>query len=418
MKHISLFSLILIGFLAISACKADKMEVQTEPVPFKLSATQAEFISEANHFGINLFNYVAMGSRENMMLSPISVHVALSMLLNGSAGETKAQIQEMLGFESNLSIQDINQAYTDLRLQLLKADNRVQLSLANAVFSRQGFPVKQTFIDAMKNEFHATVESLDFNSASSLSRINNWASDNTNGKIPKVLDELHPESVLILMNALYFKGIWSTEFVKSETKSLPFHLNETITVQVPTMSSEIQAKVVNAPTFTAVEIPYGRKNFTMVVLIPKSQLSEENSLLEAVGLTPDSWLTLTAELNAQESWQTIQLFLPKFKFSFEQELNDALAHLGMRDAFSPSLADLSEITNQQLLFVSLVKQNTFVETNEEGTEAAAVTTIDIRVTSVPDGPPTIRVDRPFLFGIREQTSNSLLFMGQVVNPLE
>jgi serpin B len=418
MKKLNISSLILMGFLMFSACKSDKIDVQTEPVPFKISATQAKFISEANHFGINLFNYVAVGSSENMMLSPVSAHVALSMLLNGSAGETKTQIQEMLGFESNLTIQDINQAYSDLRLQLLNADNRIQLSLANAVFSREGFPIKQTFIDAMKNDFHATVESLDFNKISSLDRINGWAFDNTNGKISKVLNELSPDLVVILMNALYFKGNWSTEFIKSETKPLPFHLSETESIQVPTMFSEIQAKVVDTESFTAVEIPYGRKNFTMVVLIPNTQLNDDHTLHQAMNLTPESWISLTANLNAQENWQTVGLFLPKFKFSYETLLNQALNQLGMTDAFDASRADLSDLSDDLNLYVSFVKQNTFIETNEEGTEAAAVTSIGIEVTSTPIGPRIIRADRPFLFGIREQTSNTLLFMGQVLNPMK
>ncbi|TNE72750.1 serpin family protein [bacterium] len=399
--------------VSLMACKKDSSITETEPIPLKLTAQQTELIAESNAFGINLFKEVAQDEQSNMMLSPLSASVALSMLMNGADGNTRVQIQEMLGYSSSMSLDDINAAYNNLKAQLLSADKTVSLSLANAMFYRNGFDVKQSYISTLKDAYSAEIMALDFTSSNAVTTINNWASDNTNGKIEKVINEISAETVLFLMNALYFKGTWSAEFDKASTSEQPFYLDNETTIQVPTMNSLVNVRLANFDDFTALELPYGRKNFTMIVLIPKNSISTALSALNA-----DVWMNVTQSLSNQHIWSSVNLFFPKFSITYEKKLNDALFHLGMTDAFKPNQADLSGINDVNNLFVSFVKQNTFIETNEEGSEAAAVTTIGIELTSVGGStPPIVRVDKPFLFAIREQTSNSLLFIGTVNNPL-
>ncbi|MCH8568702.1 MAG: hypothetical protein LAT67_10580 [Balneolales bacterium] len=254
---------------------------------------------------------------------------------------------------------------------------------------------------------------MDFNDDASVSIINQWASDNTNGLIDSVVDELDPDDVMVLMNALYFKGSWSARFKASDTEMRPFTLMDGSETEVPTMFGEVNLLTAMGDGYLAVEIPYGRKNFSMVIILPDTHDFERfrNDFSAA------DWAEATTYLGSGSQWRKAELYLPKFSFRTSGfDLNTTLQQLGMHDAFNPSLADFSPISDTQI-FVGDVKQDSFIKVNEEGTEAAAVTTIGIRVTSVgPDETPVIRIDRPFLFGIRERTTNTLLFMGQKVVP--
>jgi serpin B len=297
--------------------------------------------------------------------------------------------------------------------QLLEADPKVKLALANAVYYRLGFVVKTPFLNTMNNDFKAHVEGLDFTSPSALQTINKWASDNTFGKIPKVLDEISPEAVMFLMNALYFKGNWSYQFDKSLTADKPFYLAGGSSVNASTMTGEVGAKTVSNDSYKAIELAYGRTNFSMIIIVPQSNMESFISSFNGA-----SWNNLTNSIDGLTGFGKTIVFMPKFKFSYEKLLNNQLKSMGMTDAFEDYLANLSGISDSRL-YVDFVKQNTFVEVNEEGTEAAAVTTIGINLTSAgPQNPPTFIIDKPFVFAIRERTTNTLLFAGQVMNPNE
>jgi len=332
------------------------------------------------------------------------------MLLNGCGGNTFTQLQETLRYPSEMTIGEINEAYKSLVDQLLIADPMVKLSLANAIFYRNGFTVKAPFLAAMNNDFRATIEGLDFVLPSALTTINKWANDNTAGKIPKVLDEISNDAVMFIMNALYFKGDWSYQFDKSSTEERPFHPDGGTTANVSTMNSEVGAKVVYGNNYKAVEMPYGRTNFTMVVIVPTETLATFYT-----SFTSEVWNSITSEFDASDEYGKLIVYLPKFKFSYEKYLNDQLMAMGMVDAFLDSQANLSGISDQSI-FVSFVKQNTFVEVDEVGTEAAAVTTIGVSTTSFPPQPTQFVIDKSFVFAIRERTTNTLLFIGQVLNP--
>lgn len=398
--------------IGLSACNKDNNDPVQELTPgvIELSTRAPEVISTNIDFGIDLFSRTASEEKGNLMLSPLSAGVALTMLLNGCDGVTYDQLKSTLKYPENMTVSEVNEAYKSLVKQLLNVDSKVALSLANAVFYRNGFSVKSSYLNTMNTDFGAKIQGLDFSLPSSPATINKWASDNTKGKITKVIERIDPDAVMFLMNALYFKGIWSTRFDKSLTAERPFYKDDGNVLNVSTMKGEVRAKTCKGEKYKAVELPYGRTNYTMVIIVPDGSLSVFLS-----SFTAGEWKSLTGILDSRTDYAKLNVQMPRFSFSYEKLLNDQLKSMGMIDAFDDQLADLSGISDDQI-FVNFVKQNTFVEVNEEGTEAAAVTTVAIGVTSV--GPPdTFEINKPFIFAIRERTTNTLLFIGQVSNPL-
>ncbi len=409
MKKLIYFTFVFMIFSVMTSCKKDQIETDMTPKTIELTARAGEVIGSSNQFGIELFTRTAEGETGNLMLSPLSASVALTMALNGGAGETYEQMREMLGYPADMTIAEINEAYKNLVGQLLTVDPKVTLTLANALFYRLGFPVKQSFSDVLANDFKAHIEGLDFDLPSSVDVINQWASDKTKGRIPKVIDEISDAAVMFLMNALYFKGDWTYQFNVSDTENRPFYLDGGEQISVPTMSGKIETKGYFESNFSIVELPYGRTNFSMVVIVPGETLSQFYP-----GFTAETWKEITDALDQQTYTSQVDVTLPKFEFSYEKYLNEQLQAMGMIDAFEPYQADFSGITDWEI-FISFVKQNTFVKVDEKGTEAAAVTTIGFERTSMP---PSFNINKPFIFAIRERTTNTLLFIGSIVNPLE
>ncbi len=406
MKKPCLFILTAILLTGFIACEKEKDTTTVfNPKQIELPARSSEVISGNNDFGIKLFTNVANEDGVNMMLSPLSASIALTMLLNGCEGDTYIQIRDMLGYPGDMDIDDINETYRELVSQLLQVDPKVTLTLANAIFYRLGFDVKQSFLNTMSDYFEAHIEWLDFSKPSAVDVINKWASDNTNGKIKKGIEETDGHLVMFLMNALYFKGDWTYQFDKEETSYKPFYLDDGKEINVSTMAGMVMAKRYSEEGFSAIELSYGRTNFSMVVVVPDDSLYDFYD-----DFTPGTWRNITKYLDEYYQWEETMVYMPKFEFEYEKELNDHLQSMGMTDAFNPATADLSGIA-QTYLWVDFVKQNTFVEVNEEGTEAAAVTTVGV-VT----GPVTFIINQPFIFAIRERTTNTMLFIGNVVNP--
>jgi len=402
-KFLYLSAALLILFFS---CKKETIQAKRDPKVIQLPLKSQELIQKSNEFGIELFKATAQTAVGNLMLSPLSASTSLTMLLNGCSGETYNQIHQMLGY-NDLTCGEVNATYQSLVKQLLEADKDVKLAIANSVWYRQEFSVKTPYLDTMETAFNAHVEKLDFSISSALSTINGWANENTNGKIPKVIVEIPADAVMFLMNALYFKGTWTQQFDKGLTGPGAFHLEDGSTINVSTMHGTIPSKVYSCTDFTAIELTYGRTNFSMVVIVPATNLS---AFLE--NFNNQDWQNMTGSFDSNPDYSEIDVSLPRFKFTFEKILNDQLFALGMINAINPDLADLSGISDDDI-YVTFVKQNTFIDVNEEGTEAAAVTTIGIGVTSMP---LPFDVNKPFVFAIRERTTNTLLFLGKVVNP--
>ena len=340
---------------------------------------------------------------KNVFVSPLSLHMALGMLVNGANGQTADEIQKTLKLEG-ISLADANATYLKLMEGLPKADPKVTLSLANSVWNRDTFKPETDFVNILKDSFKA--DALAF-SSSDPSPLNNWASSKTNGKIKKVLDSIEPQMVLFLMNALYFKGDWTTSFDAKSTSDYPFHLANDQTKNVKMMQLKSKLPFANRDGYFAYELPYGNGQYAMTVLVPTGTNGVSNLINK---LTATEWTQLQENLKEVDK---LSIGLPRFTLEYEIVLNEVLKKMGMSTAFIPNTADFTKINKNGNLNVGFVKQNTFVAVDEKGTEAAAVTTIGIELTSLPQ---TYYADRPFVFIIHEKSSKTVLFMGKMVNP--
>jgi serpin B len=273
--------------------------------------------------------------------------------------------------------------------------------------------VEQEFIDLNATYFDALAQTLDFASPAAAPAINRWVSENTNGKIQEIVDNpIDPSTVLFLINALYFKGTWVFQFEKQSTQAADFYLASGGTALCSLMRQEADLPYMENELFQAVDLAYGNGQYSMVVLLPKPG-TDVDSVVAAVD--ESGWGACLGSLGET----TVTLYLPRFKLEYEVELKSALTAMGMGIAFAPGQADFSGINTDlgRELYISKVKHKTFVDVNEEGTEAAAVTSVEIGLTSVGPAGVCVRVDRPFVFAIREKHSQTILFIGKIVNPL-
>ncbi len=366
----------------------------------------APFAAQTTDFAFDLLKRVNEQDKTvNTFVSPLSLHIALGMLLNGANGQTAQEIQKTLKLDAQ-TLAEANQTYENLIANLPGVDPKVQVKLANSVWYRNTFAVETSFQDVLRKSFKAEVTSLDFaKTTESRNRINQWASDQTNGKIKDVIKEVKPEHVMFLLNALYFKGDWKKQFKPENTTDKPFKLLSGTTKNVKMMQMNTDLRRAFRPTYTAFELPYANGNYVMTVLLP-SPNSSADALINNLSAT--EWNTLQKDMTEGG----IDIGLPKFTMEYEITLNSILAKMGMPTVFTNS-ADLTKINPKGGLAVDMVKQNTFVAVDEVGTEAAAVTSIGVVVTSLPV--PYV-CDRPFVFLIHEKTSNTVLFMGKIVDP--
>ncbi|WP_461090768.1 serpin family protein [Spirosoma gilvum] len=366
----------------------------------------APFASQTAQFAFDVTKQVVAeeGQAKNVFISPLSLHIALGMIMNGANGQTAQEIQKTLKLDAQ-TLADANKTYQNLMENLPGVDSKVALNLANSVWYRNTFSVETSFQDLLKQSFQAEVSAQDFNDPATLNKINGWASQKTNGKIPKVLDQIQPDNMMFLMNALYFKGDWKTQFDAGKTVDMPFKLASGSTTNVRMMRLKTELNRASRPTYTAFELPYGSDKFAMTVLLP-AESSSADALVNS--LNDSEWTQLQKAMTSG----TIDIGLPKFTMEYEIKLNKALSALGMPTAFTDA-ADFTKINAKGGLTLSFVKQNTFVAVDEKGTEAAAVTTGGISVTSAP---MPVLCDRPFLFVIHEKTSGTILFVGKIADP--
>lgn len=366
----------------------------------------SDFAKKTSNFAFDFWRNLQTDESvdKNYFISPLSLHIALGMLLNGADTDTKTEIQKVLGLE-NQSMEEINKTYLELLENLPKVDPKVVNTIANSIWQDKNFRSEQTFIDNLTTSFKARLYNEDFSNPATVEKINKWASDNTNAKIKKILEQIEPSQVMFLINALYFKGDWTKEFKTENTQKAEFNGTKA-TKMVDMMSQTSDFKYANLESYQLVELPYGNEKYSMTILLPKSGTVEGIvSMLDAT-----KW---QAAQNAM-TINKVVVGLPKFTIEYSKKLNDILQKMGMVKAFGGQ-ADLSKIAKPAgKLKVGFVKQDTFVAVDEKGTEAAAVTTIGIKLTSMPFYPEIV-CDRPFAFLITEKTSNTIMFIGKVSN---
>jgi len=404
----SSLSILLALFLLFAvSCNQDDI---TLPKTITLDEKSTELIEAENEFGLELFQKIYAGEEaaDNIMVSPLSVSLALAMTYNGANGETQKAMEETLKVYG-LSPDEINESYASLVAALKSLDPKVILEIANAIYYREGFPVEQDFVSTNQNYYDAEVEALNFSSPQAVNIINDWVADKTHDKIDKILDNISGDHVMFLLNAIYFKGIWQSEFDEDYTEDLPFYLENGSTAQVPTMQKTESLPYYSNNVFRAVKLAYGAGNYNMFVFLPQ----EENSLEDIVDeLSVDTWKSW---MESFTDTVNIDLKLPRLKYKYEITLNEVLADMGMGVAFGDG-ADFTGINKGGGLKIDYVKHKTFIEVNEKGTEAAAVTVVAIGYTSVGPQNMQFNVNRPFLYAITEKDTDAILFMGTVKNP--
>ena len=377
-----------------------------DQLPRALTAGEQKVIGATNAFSIALFRRLSAANPDsNVFASPLSASMALGMAMNGASGTTYDEMRATLGFGASATESEIGESYKSLIALLRGLDPDVDFRIANSIWYRTGLPVQPAFLDAGRNWFDAQVSALDFSSPSAVSTINDWVSASTAGKIPTILDRIEADQVMFLIDAIYFKGSWRTRFDPSRTVTGTFHA---VGGDQPAklMRREGTMRWLATPEFEAIDLPYGKGAYTMSVLLPAEGKRVDDV---AASIGSSAWSTWMGQFHDAD----VELQLPRFKLSWERELIPELESLGMRAAFIDGRADFSRMTTAgSQLYISLVKQKTFVDVNEEGTEAAAVTDVGISVTSLPVRRPFI-VDRPFVFVLRERLSGTILFMGKI-----
>ena len=407
------FCLMFLGIILIIGCFDNAADTLRENMDAHAVAPIDPDISVANtRFGFNLFSEIwKTEQNQNIFISPFSVSTALTMTLNGASGETKQAMTDTLQLQ-NIGSDAINPSYNGLLNALQTSDPKVTLSIANSLWGHEGMRFKANFLGQNHRYFNAEIEMLDFSDEEgALKEINQWVNTNTNGKIPKILEEIESNAVLFLMNAIYFKGVWQTEFDPKNTRDGTFHLTDGSTKQVPMMYRQGMYPIYHGDNVEAINLAYGEGRMSMYIFLP-SQKSNLNDFLNS--LNAEDWENWMTQFNEQNR----SISIPKFKLEYgTKELNDVLTSLGMGVAFDEDRADFSRMASLEKpsanLYIQKVAHKTFIEVNEEGSEAAAATSVGIGIKSLPR--PFI-VNRPFFFAIRDNETQTVLFMGVVVDP--
>ncbi len=379
------------------------------PMP-PLTSAQSAVVSSGNTFGFNLFrdlDKIAVG--QNLMVSPLSVSMALGMTLNGAAGTTRDAMEQTLGF-TGMGSEQINATYAMLMNGLMNLDPTVTMEIGNSIWYRPALEVEQTFKDVNTAFFNAQIRSINFSDPSAPGVINGWVSDATHGKIPSIVpDPIPHDIVMYLINAVYFKASWTQRFDSGATKDGVFSLSNGSTVPCRMMVATDSAWYFTEGGVEGVDLPYGGAGFSMTVLLPPVGTDIDQFVAD---LSTEKWEHWMGLLTAKR----VEIHMPKYRLQYFVVLNKSLGDLGMGIAFTDG-ANFTGIDRRGNLAISEVLHKTFIQVDEEGTEAAAVTSVGMRATSVgPGGIPVVVLNRPYVYVIREHASGTILFIGKLAEP--
>jgi serpin B len=414
----AILAAILSSLVAVPSCEKSNTNDQLidpgNPVNISLEIYQKEVIDSANKFAFDLFKPILTDSKgtDNIMISPFSISSALSMTLNGATEQTFEAMKRGLRLEGK-TIDQINDTYLKLMTEMVPVDERIVLEIANSVWVEKRLNVKQKFITDLQTWYKAEAQGIDVTNPDAVKIVNGWIAEKTHDKITDMLDYLDPDLAMLLINAVYFNGKWRNKFDKTDTKEEPFYVTPSTPETVPMMHQEENLKVAKDNNLTIVDIPYGQGNYSMLIVLPDVDITTNDA---AVVLTPSRWNTWMESL--ENNTHKVELSMPRFKYGYKRLLNNDLIDLGMGIAFS-DWAKFGNISDQGLKINRVIHQS-FIETNEEGTEAAAATIVEMTFTSAgPDPEPSVwkvDIDRPFLYFIHETSTGTILFMGRVNDP--
>jgi serine protease inhibitor len=376
-----------------------------EDGPWQAVQLDDRFVEGYTDFGFALFRAAARESpEENVFVSPTSAAFALAMTYNGAREETAEAMARVLGVH-DLGRDAVNENNLRWLESLAVTGNAVEFALANSLWIRSGFPVETAFIERNRSFYRASVEELDFGSPAAVPTINAWVSEHTRGRIPTIVDVIPGNVQLYLINALFFRADWAEPFDRRRTSEAEFHRPDGSRTAVPMMRDDRSARVAFADGFSAVELPYGNGRFSMILMLP----DEGRGLAEvAETLDAERWSALVDSFREQR----VALEVPRMKLDWESSLNRALIGMGMGLAFGDGPHDFTAISPANP-WIGEVRQKTHLEVDEEGTTAAAATSVAMPTSM----PPALRFDRPFLLAIHDHATRTVLFLGQITDPI-
>lgn len=409
MKQV-LFGMLLC--LPFTACNDDVEEQSILPTmqPIELNATEKEMAAQQGDFSstlsLELCRQLGGEKMDNWLVSPFSLQCALGMLSNGANGETREEILHALGL-SQYSQEEVNAYFKKLIEGLHTVNSAITVKTANSVWGNAGVPLKDDFQKTNIENYAATVSQLDFSDPSAVDQINAWCDRNTEGLIPSILDEVNPTATVYLLNSLYFKARWESEFAPEKTQEGDFNTSSGKVVKAHFMQTQRMAAYVENEWFTSTSLSYQNDSYVMRLILPQPEISIDQVLQALSESDENLWKnTILADIN---------LKMPRFTLENKMDLIPALQALGMKKAFTNE-ADFSSMSDIST-YISLVQQATRLKVDEEGSEGAAVTVIEGELMSpLPEEEVDFFLDRPFLFQILEPATGTVLFMGQVGSP--
>lgn len=439
-----MFVVLLVGCTAPNATEDASAPVRTEEASTSAGGADGDteevnaveqdslraIVAANNRFGLLLHESLSKvrDEGENVFFSPLSIHLALSMVYNGAAGDTAAALAEALQLD-DLDVRTVNEAHRKLREVFASGEKAlgVRLAIANAIWHREQLLLRPEFVDDTTRYYGALLRGLDFADTSSVQIINDWVSEQTEGLIDELVEALDEDMVTLLVNTVYFKGEWTTPFEPGFTRDGPFHLASGATRTVPFMYRDGHIDHFAGGDFEAVRLPYGEDGrMAMYVFLPSGE-ADLDDLATALSEAED------AELFAGFRPKLGEVHLPRLDIGYKATLNDVLRSLGMGVAFDPGRADLSLILpnasadtsedgnpetglSADRLYIGDVVHQSVLKVDEEGTEAAAATSVGVRTTSMPMYKFRFVADRPFFLVIRDDDTGALLFVGSIVDP--
>jgi len=361
--------------------------------------------ADSDAFAFEYLRECIRTNKGNVVISPYGAFSVLSMLANGADGSTRSELLRVL--KVSTSLDDLNHSNA-ANLDILNSETKVQLKIANAIFVDNDFPLLHTFLQSMKESYKSEVANLNFADPASVKTINTWVSEKTQARIPTLIDRLRQGDCAVLINAVYFKGSWARPFDKKDTTDGAFHLEDGTVKTVSMMNHEAGFSYYKGPEFQAVSLPY-KGTESLIVLLPNPDKKAADICRE---MNEKSWHTIFDGFQDRD----IALKLPRFRVNFSLELKSILERMGMTNSFNPRTANFKALSKQPA-YVGRAIQKTFIDVNEEGTEAAAATAVVmVAATAIRPAPLEFKVDRPFVIALKENKTGSLLFFGLIAEP--
>ncbi len=407
-----LFSLLLAAAFVLSSCAQPATNLMAGVHAAEWPASPAEpdskFTGAVSDFSWRLFQESTKNSG-NVLISPASVYFALAMTLNGADQDTRTAMLKALS-ANGLTVDELNKSCRDWATLLMNTNKTTKLSIANSIWYRDGFAADKDFLQRNADFYAAAAKTLDFDQEDSVKTINAWVKDATKGTIDKILDKINPEVMMYLINAVYFKADWQTQFDAAKTAAGKFAAPAG-EVDVKYLSRTDSMDYLQADDGEGILLPYKDGRYAFMAILPNEGTAPRDLVLE---LTAEK---AAAMLQGRKT-QSVDLRLPKFETRYEDSLLDELKTLGMEVAFDPDQADFSlmNAAHAKNLYISEVKHKTFCRVDELGTEAAAVTSVEVKLTSMPASDHQLNFNRPFIYGIVDTTTGAPLFLGIMENP--